>query len=256
MALALWATVSGGAIFAVLVAAATLLMSWEWHRMVRGTGADVFAFASAFVVLVALVMAAAGLFGNAVLVLIVGAGIVASRVRPRGLIGFGVLYIGLPAVALIWMRDSAEGLLAIVLIMGTVWVTDTLAMITGKSIGGPLLWPAISPNKTWAGATGGLIAGAVFATALVVWWVPQAHWWQGTVTGIILSMASQLGDLGESAIKRHCRVKDTSTLIPGHGGVLDRLDGIVGAALVAAAWAVVVAPDAPGAAVLVWARPV
>ncbi|MFI4988772.1 MAG: phosphatidate cytidylyltransferase, partial [Alphaproteobacteria bacterium] len=144
----------------------------------------------------------------------------------------GALYVGIPSTALLWLRGDS-GAYAVLWLFLVVWATDIGAYACGRLIGGPRLAPRLSPNKTWAGLVGGLLAasavGALLAPALGV---PA----RGLLVGLsaILSLVSQAGDLLESALKRHFGVKDTSALIPGHGGLFDRVDGVLAAAPAAA----------------------
>ncbi|KLK94894.1 hypothetical protein AA309_01465 [Microvirga vignae] len=130
------------------------------------------------------------------------------------------------------------GVLGLIWMFAVVWATDITAYFTGRAIGGPKLCPAISPKKTWSGFFGGLFA-ATLAGFLVVWVgerfgvTHSFHPWGTIALSMVASIASQIGDLGESALKRHCDVKDSSHLIPGHGGVMDRLDGFWAVALIA-----------------------
>ena len=117
----------------------------------------------------------------------------------------------------------------VVLLLAIVVVTDVAGYFAGKSIGGPKFWPRISPKKTWSGVVAGWIAaGCVGAFAFAT----GSHGPLFILTAMIMSFGSQLGDIAESALKRRAGVKDSSNLIPGHGGVLDRFDGVVGAAMV------------------------
>jgi phosphatidate cytidylyltransferase len=148
--------------------------------------------------------------------------------------GAGLVYAGATFAGPVVLRgDPVYGFLAIVLLFAVVWATDSCAYFAGRLLGGPKLWPAVSPKKTWSGAIGGL-AGAI-VTALAVGLAGRAPNLAAlAVLAVVLSVVSQAGDLLESAIKRRFDVKDTSHLIPGHGGVMDRLDGFLVAAAVAA----------------------
>ncbi len=165
----------------------------------------------------------------------------------------GICYAGIILLAPVSLRgDPRYGLSAIVFIFALVWATDIVAYFVGRAIGGPKLAPAISPNKTWSGAFGGT-AGALVVAAVT------AHYVQGSSMGALmivafaLSVVSQIGDLGESALKRRFGVKDTSQLIPGHGGVMDRLDGFWAASLLALIIGVARAGfDAPARGLLLW----
>jgi phosphatidate cytidylyltransferase len=132
------------------------------------------------------------------------------------------------------LRADEVGLIAVLWLFAVVWSTDIAAFYCGRAFGGPLLWPAISPKKTWSGATGGTLA-AIVAGCAVVYAAGIALHPAHALVALVVSIASQAGDLFESAIKRRFHVKDASQLIPGHGGVMDRLDGFVAAATVALA---------------------
>jgi phosphatidate cytidylyltransferase len=143
----------------------------------------------------------------------------------------GLAYAAIPAVALAALRgDDASGLAAIVLLFAVVWGTDVFAYFVGRAVGGPKLAPAISPGKTWSGAAGGaafgLLAGLGVALA-----TGAGDWRVLALVSLGLSVASQIGDLFESWVKRRFGAKDSSGLIPGHGGIMDRVDGLVAAAV-------------------------
>ncbi len=145
----------------------------------------------------------------------------------------GMIYAAIVFTAPVLLRaDVNNGFVALVFLFAIVWMTDIMGYVVGRAFGGPKLWPAVSPNKTRSGAIGGmagaLAAGIVIAAALSLAVLPIA------ILSVILSMMAQAGDLFESAIKRRFGAKDTSHLIPGHGGLMDRLDGFITAALVAA----------------------
>lgn len=219
----------GAPVFNWLTALFAAVMAWEWNGMARGrfggmavvmllvgVGAAIIA---ASYPLAALAMASSG-------AAVVGLG------SGSGWLAIGTLYIALPCTALVWLRatDGPETLLWLFLV---VWATDIAAYGVGRRIGGPRLAPFISPSKTWSGAIGGLAAamgvgeGAALLLDLAVPWVLVA-----ASAGV--SMMAQLGDLTESRLKRHFGVKDSGWIIPGHGGVFDRVDGVLAAALVVA----------------------
>jgi len=152
----------------------------------------------------------------------------------RRALGGGVLYIGLASVALIWLRgDGAAGRANVLFLVVVVWASDIGAYAAGRLFGGPKLAPAISPGKTWSGAVGGLLAAMLVGEAAGYALGAAAHGRTALVAGL-LGLAAQGGDLLESAIKRRFGVKDSGRLIPGHGGLLDRLDGLLTAAPAAA----------------------
>lgn len=231
--------------FAFLISLFIGAMAWEWGRLVRNGGLDI-----AFGLQLATTLAASwatvqGCTSCALIALMVGTIIIfvfckGKEVNPYAWwSAAGVYYAGLPAIALIWIRSDIEmGALAIVYIFAIVWMTDSAAYVFGKWIGGPKLAPSISPKKTWSGFLGGSLsagaAGLLFAVSS-----SSDHVLRLALLSAGLSLVSQIGDLGESAVKRAFGTKDTSGLIPGHGGVLDRIDGLVFAAITAAliAWA-------------------
>jgi phosphatidate cytidylyltransferase len=145
----------------------------------------------------------------------------------------GFLYAGVAEIASILVRlDPVRGFTALILILLVVWVTDIGGYFAGRGIGGPKLWPRISPKKTWAGAIGGFAASLVVAAGFASFGLGKSG--PLLLLGAVLSIASQLGDLFESAVKRRFGVKDSGHIIPGHGGLLDRLDGFVAAVVLAA----------------------
>lgn len=144
----------------------------------------------------------------------------------------GIAYIALALGSLWWLRSHADGdsTSFIMLCFALVWATDSAAYVYGKSLGGKKLWPSVSPNKTWAGAIGG-ITGAV-AVAVFCYEASLFKPFEGWIfaLAVLISIATQLGDLLESHLKRRAGVKDSGTLIPGHGGLFDRVDGLMAAA--------------------------
>ena len=233
-AIALSLTYYGNWGFTILVAAAGAAMSWEWGRIVRGSQLDAASVVHVAAVLMAAVLAASGQSLLACTVIAVGTAVVliftfSSHVL---LSSIGVAYVGLPAVSLILLRDAdSHGLASVMFVLLVVWTVDTGAFLGGRSIGGRKLWPSVSPNKTWAGFICGIAGGALIGMAVGLWiGAPVAR--LGLVA-LMLGIVAQGGDLAESALKRSFGVKDSSHLIPGHGGALDRLDGVVAAATLA-----------------------
>lgn len=254
VAVAVAAVLMGHAAFTLLVAGIVAVLCWEWARMtglegnmraiVNLYGCSLVATCAAWhpepvVIAIAAIVTAGG--GLAIM----------TYARGSAMAALGPLYLGMAGCALVWLNGDAQfGALATLFVFTVVWSTDTFAMVTGKAVGGPLLMPRISPNKTWAGAIGGLVCASACAALFVALWVPDGRWSYGMLVGSVLSLAAQAGDFGESAIKRAYGVKDTSRLIPGHGGVLDRLDGLIGAALAGLVLALAVNSSAPGRALL------
>ncbi len=247
ISLALAATTAGGPLFAVFVAAIGLVMSWEWGKLVRSRAGDASFLVQASAIGAAVGLAQAGHGATGLLVVVLGAATLVGLNIGRGarLSGGGVLYVGLPAVCCVVLRGSeSHGLTAVLFVLATVWAADTAAFAGGRMVGGPRLWPSISPNKTWAG-----LVSALVASGLVGW--GAGSYLHGETSAYLiacaagLGLASQAGDLAESALKRLFKVKDASNLIPGHGGFLDRMDGIVAAVLVGAALGYLVDPADP-----------
>lgn len=228
------ATWFGGWFFAALVALAGVAMLWEWGRLPGNLAMNVVVSGSlVFVAGLYLCLSsnpAAG-FG----LIVVMAPIVALLQRERfAWHAVGFLYIALPCLALLWLRQEADrGLLIVLWLLVVVWATDIGAYFAGRTIGGPKLIPSISPNKTWAGLFGGMLSAAI-AGGLMASLDPQLPAFGLAAFGALLAIVAQAGDFTESAVKRRCGVKDSSHLIPGHGGVLDRVDGLLFAAPVAA----------------------
>jgi phosphatidate cytidylyltransferase len=168
--------------------------------------------------------------------LLAGAAFFVAIVTRRSALGQGVIYCGLPVLALVFLRRQDEGLLWAFWALALVWATDIGAFFAGRTIGGPKLAPRLSPNKTWAGLIGGVVAASALALLLHVYYgLP----WRMTLATPLLAVLAQGGDLYESWLKRRAGVKDSGNILPGHGGVLDRLDGVVPVAPVAALLVVV-----------------
>ncbi len=167
--------------------------------------------------------------------------------------GGGVAYAGAALLGPALLRgDPQWGLTALLFLFATVWMTDIFAYFCGRAIGGPLLWPGVSPKKTWSGATGGLIGG-VAAGVAVAYASGVGKLGIVGIMALVLSVLALAGDLFESAVKRRFGAKDASHLIPGHGGLMDRLDGFLVAAFAALLIGMVrQGTAAPGSGLLVW----
>jgi phosphatidate cytidylyltransferase len=252
--IALLAEWSGPQPFALLVAVIGAIMSWEWGRIVRGEQWDRAFYFHAGTVVVAAGLAVYGQVALAILAAVIGAIVVAAMqfAKRAVLSAFGVLYVAIPAVALIWLRrDEPYGIIAVLFLIAAVSATDIGAYVVGRAVGGPRLWPRISPGKTWSGLAGGVVS-AMLVGVLFSQFISGAAASRMALTGLALGLVSQAGDLAESALKREHGIKDASGLIPGHGGFLDRLDGLVAAAALVAFIAMLLNARAPARALLFW----
>ncbi len=235
--LAIWA---GGLWFLALMLLACALLAAEWAMMSAAKAWRVMAGAVAFGLVAGVVAAHAGQLSLALVMLVFGAVAAGLFARNRGQealdAAYGVLYLGWPAVLLIWLRDvdTASGLAWTVSAFAIAWASDIMAYLVGSLVGGPKLWPRFSPNKTWSGFIGGLAAGTVAGAALGTFLDMGIGAGWGAALGLAAALATMAGDLWESALKRRYGVKDAGKLIPGHGGLLDRVDGLMFAVVVVA----------------------
>lgn len=231
VALAIFALVLGGMFFWLLAVIGALFMMAEWADL-NGEPAKTKRMAQfALSVPLAIMCPLAAGANFFALGLLVGAAFFVVIVTRKPLFAAGVLYAGLPVLALLVIRRQHEGVVFTLWALALVWACDIGAYFAGRAIGGPKLAPGISPNKTWAGLIGGVLLASLFAGGM--------HWVYGlplrlTVATPVLAVLAQSGDLFESWLKRRAGVKDSGNLLPGHGGVLDRLDGLVPVAPVAA----------------------
>ncbi len=221
--------VAGGRVFTAMVAFVAMLMVFEWTRMVEGRAYSWRFYALSVGAAATLILASVGSYEWALAAAALAG---AASLLPIG--GFTLWpavaapYIIAPSAALIWLRfDPAYGQALTVLIFATVWAADTGAFIFGKLIGGPKISHALSPSKTWAGIGGGVAGGALVGAAAAYALFGAGAAAAFLLAGGLLGAASVAGDLAESAFKRRFGVKDISGFIPGHGGVLDRLDGMI-----------------------------
>lgn len=242
--LALAAALAGGPWLAGAAGAAVVVMSYEWARMsapqtLRRVGTPIFIGAFG-----AVVAASWNQPAWAEAWLLVWASL-AAGLAPGGSARldafFGAYYIGAPPAAFVWLRGhESTGLMIVMTLFIVIWCVDMAAYFAGRLIGGPKFAPAISPNKTWAGVIGGLAAGCAAGVACGYGWGGPLGLW--ALVGLGLAALGLVGDLIESALKRRFGVKDASRIIPGHGGMLDRLDGLIMATLGAGVLAAV-APE-------------
>jgi len=233
----LWLAYVGGIPFQVALAAVAAVSLGEWLKMTTDKRWP-WALPAPFIVL--LIYHEAGI-AAAIATLAVLAVMLAVLIGRRsgglpapgsfGVIAFGLPYVGLPLLALAWLRDGAASDWKLVFfVLVVIWGTDVGAYFVGRLLGGPRLAPSVSPNKTWSGAIGG---GVVAALVALIWgqvFSVVAGSVQLVAVAVMLSFVGQCGDLFESAVKRRYGVKDSGDLIPGHGGMLDRIDALLAAA--------------------------
>ncbi|HXY57254.1 MAG TPA: phosphatidate cytidylyltransferase [Methylocystis sp.] len=238
VALAVGALYAGGALFAAFWLITACAVNWEWQGLLGESGRVLRAAAGgvglALAASLAQISSAEAGFA-AVLVFALFVALAASKSMRLWALG-GVLYSGMLVVVPILLRDSEMGAVAIAWLFAIVWGSDVFAYFGGRFFSGPKLWPRVSAGKTWSGTITGLLAGALLGLATAeIGTKGQASGMAVFFISVVTSAASQLGDLAESAIKRRFGVKDSSRLIPGHGGVMDRIDGFIFAAAFAAA---------------------
>jgi phosphatidate cytidylyltransferase len=222
---AVWA---GGLVFNALIALCCGGMIWELVRMLepdrRATALQLGAISGVAVMLASLLPVTWVL---PVLAAPVSVGFSQIHKNRQHFTGFA-LWIMLAGFGFIWLRGQSDmGMIWMLWLLSVVVVTDVAGYFAGKAIGGPKFWPRVSPKKTWSGTAAGWLAAALVGVGFVLW---QDETLGMVVLSVLLSMASQAGDVAESALKRKLGVKDSSNLIPGHGGLLDRFDGMLGAA--------------------------
>jgi phosphatidate cytidylyltransferase len=232
----------GGWIFVIACAIAAGLVLWEWTLLVARRADWRLLIPGLVALLVAAVLTREGEPTAAIAALAIGAVLAGVMVAALpgadpdetspGWAAIGVVYAGIALGPAVLRGDPEKGFAALLFLFATVWATDILAYLVGRSLGGPLLWPLLSPKKTWAGAVGGL-CGGVAAGALVAYASAGTKPLVAGVLALVLSLAAQGGDLFESWVKRRFGAKDAGALIPGHGGMMDRIDGFLAAALLA-----------------------
>ena len=227
----------GGIWFELFAAFLGVLIAHEWTIIGHGRSSAQFALHAAAAMSAAFLPGDIGVFPSlAVIVVLTALSIVAMAwsKRPKNLWTYvGVPYVALPVLSLVQLRqDATWGVHAIMWLMLMVWATDTFAYFAGRMIGGAKLAPLLSPKKTWAGLLGGMAGAAVISVVYALWFLPT--WQMLALVAAALAALAQGGDIFESAFKRFHDVKDSGALIPGHGGVLDRVDGLLVAVVAAA----------------------
>ena len=253
--LAIAAAYFGGVGFMAFWAIAALIVLWEWDTLVCAQDRNSVLATGAAVLVGAALLLALGRPGVAIALIALGSlavAALASNVR-RLWCAAGLVYAAAILIAPVLLRhDESLGFAAILFLFVIVWLTDITADFVGRAVGGPKLMPRVSPNKTWSGAVGGTVA-AVIGGVIVAMQFGIAGLVSVAAIALVLSVVSQAGDLAESAIKRRLGAKDASQLIPGHGGLMDRLDGFVAAAAAGALIGLVQGGfDAPARGLMVW----
>jgi phosphatidate cytidylyltransferase len=232
---------AGGWLWTTLVTFAAVGLYIEWLTIVGAARETRVVASGAIALAIAGGCLAFGRIDAALLALALGLAVALLSPERRRWIAAGFCYAAVALVASVLLRlDPEMGFVALVFVLLIVWVTDIGGYVAGRGIGGPKLWPRVSPKKTWAGALGGFLTSLIVAAGFAVFGSnkadPALTFKMGPflLLAAVLSIASQLGDLFESAVKRRFGVKDSSHIIPGHGGLMDRLDGFVAAVVLAA----------------------
>jgi phosphatidate cytidylyltransferase len=246
-------TYFGGLSFRLMAAVIAAAMFYEWCAMSRHTSSarqQVVAAVFLTAVMIGAVLGYSAVSLWILLALSVFLSVVEAKVAGQGLwVPAGLAYAGMSGLSLAYLRgEDQAGLIAITFLFVVVWATDIFAYFVGRSLGGPKLAPSISPGKTQSGALGGAVGGVVAGVALAAY-AGLANLPLLALVAFVLSVVSQAGDLFESWVKRRHGVKDSGNLIPGHGGVMDRVDGLVVAAFALyVVGALLAGADAPGRA--------
>ncbi|WP_246116799.1 phosphatidate cytidylyltransferase [Denitrobaculum tricleocarpae] len=232
----------------LLILLAAGVAAWEWSRLCNRGTLDVTAGLVIGAVLAAVLAAELGLYSVSAWVVVVGAmatAVLASNRQHESvawMVG-GVIYLSWTFISFVWLsQPEIFGYQGIFWLLFVVWATDIGAYAAGRSIGGPKLAPRFSPNKTWSGLIGGALAAVAISLAVGAWVFSGGDpaylgppWGYLVMAGVVLAVVAQMGDLFESRLKRQFDAKDSSRIIPGHGGVLDRIDGLLAASLACAA---------------------
>lgn len=246
----------GGLSYTVLISIIGIAMAMEWVDIVTARWVRFFSGLLGVLIVLLAVLSAQGL-AEAVtfllLALLFTAGLSMLLGVKLSILSGGLLYVGLPVMSLMILRHAEMGVWVVIYLTFTVWVTDIMAMFAGKTIGGVKLAPVISPNKTWAGLLGGMAGAGLIGAALSIF-ISGTDYLTLGVLGCVFAVVAQLGDLFESWMKRRHNLKDSGDILPGHGGVLDRVDGIISVSVFALFLMLLRSPDSglSAAGVLIW----
>ncbi len=221
----------GGALFLLMVALAVSLLALEWGKMTAPAASGRIAVAVAVAVLAAVFGTYLGWSQAAWLIAAAGAAGAAAYARTIGQrpmdVAFGVIYFAPACIAITWLRGMPQPISWTILLFAVTWSADIFAFLGGSVLKGPKLWPRFSPNKTWSGFFAGLVGAAAAAAAVAAFSTAKLSLPAAIVVGLVGGLATMAGDLWESMLKRRFGVKDSGDLIPGHGGLLDRVDGLM-----------------------------
>jgi phosphatidate cytidylyltransferase len=238
-----WPGIGWRAPFLLLVGVAGILLSLEWGGMAAPGRARLVGWATAASVSVVVILSCLGYYALAWASVVVGAALSALLALRSGAriidAAYGVFYIAPAGIALVWLRQSPQGAGWTLMLFATAWAADIFAFMVGTLVKGPKLWPRFSPNKTWSGFVGGLVAASGTSVGVAAG-LMKLSLAGAALIGLAGGLATMAGDLWESMLKRRFGVKDSGDLIPGHGGLLDRVDGLMFAIVTFAAARLVV----------------
>lgn len=231
----------GRPVFPIFVCVFAVLLAWEWGRLCSGRSLDVAPVLLPLAMIGVAIAAFLRYFDLAIAIALIAAPtvhllVLAVRARGPAWSAVGAGYIALALVAYLWIYDLPDGGLIVLWLVFVVVATDTGAFFVGRHFGGAKLAPRISPSKTWSGLAGGMLAAAAMGV-ICTYVLTGGLVWSHAPIGALAAVVAQAGDLFESIVKRHFGVKDSSGILPGHGGLLDRFDGLI-AAFAAAAVAI------------------
>lgn len=227
--LVLWAVYSGSPMINLLALTGGALLAWEWANMIPNAKASVYSVMYLVPLSLAVLTTDVTVIALVTVAVTLLVWLKAANENHRRLLTLGVPYITLGIGSLIWLFNLAGALTTLWFIL-VIWSVDTGGYLVGCNLKGPKLAPKISPNKTWSGLLGGMVFAAAVSVAYSYWLGSREAYVAFALLGMIIAVVEQIGDLVESSIKRYLGLKDSSNLIPGHGGIFDRIDGLIFAA--------------------------
>jgi phosphatidate cytidylyltransferase len=218
-----------------MIAVAGALLSFEWSAMAWPAHAKSAALLTTLAVVAVVLLSYEGRYNEAWFGVALGAAVAGTVAKTAGAravdAAYGVLYIAPAGLLLVWLVESRQGAGWTLMLFATTWAADIAAFVAGNFFKGPKLWPRFSPNKTWSGFIGGLCAAGLVALCVAAA-LMRLSLAGAALIGLLGGLATMAGDLWESILKRRFGVKDSGDLIPGHGGLLDRVDGLMFAVVV------------------------